>query len=205
MLSVHVPSAIFLPHPTRAPQASPLLDAVAPLSPTSAWPPRRRPAASSPRLCSLSSGRAPTRPSLATKVRGHGPRWRRRVDEPAVHAWYLARGLDVSPVNPGSPHVTVGGRDHATVPSLSALPRPRHTSVSIVTPPAVTLGVLREARELGVPAVWMQPGSFDEAVVDFALADGAFAAVVYGDGGRGSEGWCVLVDGDKALGDVGKL
>ena len=27
--------------------------------------------------------------------------------------------------------------------------------------PAATLKVLREARELGIPAVWMQPGSFD--------------------------------------------
>ncbi|KAF4513292.1 hypothetical protein G6O67_000581 [Ophiocordyceps sinensis] len=127
------------------------------------------------------------------------------VDGPTVHAWYLAHGLDVSPVNPGSPHVTVKGKDHATIPNLSALPNPKETSVSIITPPGATLGVLQEAKKLGIPAVWMQPGTFDEAVLEFALAAGAFDAVVYGLGGAGSEGWCVLVDGDKALKDAGKL
>ncbi|KAM4060359.1 coA binding domain-containing protein [Hirsutella rhossiliensis] len=91
------------------------------------------------------------------------------------------------------------------VPNLSALPNPRQTSVSIITPPGATLGVLEEAKKLGIPAVWMQPGTFDEAVLEFALAEGAFESVVYGDGGRGSEGWCVLVDGEKALKDAGKL
>ncbi|RDA87408.1 hypothetical protein CP532_6979 [Ophiocordyceps camponoti-leonardi (nom. inval.)] len=105
----------------------------------------------------------------------------------------------------GSRVVTVRGVDYATVPSLSALPSPRQTAVSIITPPAVTRTVLDEARKLGVPAVWMQPGSFDDAVLDFALADGAFETVVYGSGGRGEEGWCVLVDGEKALKDAGKL
>ncbi|RDA95066.1 hypothetical protein CP533_2117 [Ophiocordyceps camponoti-saundersi (nom. inval.)] len=101
--------------------------------------------------------------------------------------------------------VTVRGVDYATVASLSALPSPRQTAVSIITPPAVTRAVLDEAKKLGVPAVWMQPGSFDDAVLDVALAEGAFETVVYGNGGRGEEGWCVLVDGDKALKDAGKL
>lgn len=119
------------------------------------------------------------------------------------NAWYLDHGLSVSPVKPGSPHVTVDGKDHTTVPSLSALPNPKETSVSIITPPAVTVGVLEEARKLGVPAVWMQPGMFDDAVLKLALAEGAFQSVVYGD--RGSEGWCVLVDGERALKAAGKL
>lgn len=122
-----------------------------------------------------------------------------------VHAWYLAHGLDVTPVNPTSAQVTVRGSDYATVPSLSALSKPRQTAVSIITPPAVTRAVLEEARKLGVPAVWMQPGTFDDAVLDLALAEGAFDTVVYGDGGRGGEGWCVLVDGERALKDAGKL
>lgn len=58
---------------------------------------------------------------------------------------------------------------------------------------------------MGIPAIWLQPGTFDDEVLKFALADGAFEAVVYGEGGRGSEGWCVLVDGEKALKDAGKL
>lgn len=77
--------------------------------------------------------------------------------------------------------------------------------MSIITPPAATLKVLREARELGVPAVWLQPGTFDDEVIRFAREEGAFQAVVAGDGGRGGEGWCVLVDGERGLKAVGKL
>lgn len=103
----------------------------------------------------------------------------------------------------------MGPESYATKPSLSALPDPRQTSVSIITPPQATLQVLREAKELGVPAVWMQPGSFDDEVLRFARSkaeDGGFGGhVVAGDGGRGHEGWCVLVDGEKGLQAVGKL
>ncbi|KJZ77942.1 hypothetical protein HIM_02579 [Hirsutella minnesotensis 3608] len=127
------------------------------------------------------------------------------VDDLIVHAWYLAHKLDVTPVNPGSATVTVNGKEYATVPSLSGLGNPKETSVSIITPPSVTLGVLEEAKKLGIPAVWMQPGTFDDGVLKCALAEGAFESVVYGDGGRGSEGWCVLVDGEKAMRDAGKL
>lgn len=76
--------------------------------------------------------------------------------------------------------------------------------------------MLKEAAELGVPAVWMQPGSFDDAVLAFARGekeDGEggkkprFESVVAGmEGGtRGHEGWCVLVDGKRALKAAGKL
>ncbi len=80
----------------------------------------------------------------------------------------------------------------------------------MVTPPSVTLEILREARRLGLPAVWLQPGTFDDAVLTFANekdenGEPAFAAVVAGNGGRGSEGWCVLVDGETALRANGKL
>lgn len=58
--------------------------------------------------------------------------------------------------------------------------------------------VLQEAKRLGVPAVWLQPGSFDSEGMEFALS--AFKdAAVGGDGGWGGEGWCVLVDGERAL------
>jgi hypothetical protein len=63
--------------------------------------------------------------------------------------------------------------------------------------------VLQEAKELGVPAVWLQPGTFDEEVLKFAR--GNFRAAVAGEGGVGSEGWCVLVDGERAMEGRGKL
>lgn len=106
-----------------------------------------------------------------------------------------------------------------TVRSLSALPDPRETSVSVVTPPAATLKVLEEARSLGVPAVWLQPGTYDDEVLRFAregegeepgdLPGGkkGFRAVVAGFGGgtRAHDGWCVLVDGERSLKSVGRL
>lgn len=122
-----------------------------------------------------------------------------------VHNWYLLHNLDVTPVNPGSSSVTVGGKDYPTIPNLSALTNAPTTGVSIITHPAVTINVLKEAKNVGVRSIWMQPGTFDEEVLKFALDKDNFDAVVYGDGGAGGEGWCVLVDGDRALQGVGKL
>ncbi|KAL7955162.1 CoA binding domain-containing protein [Trichoderma compactum] len=122
-----------------------------------------------------------------------------------VHAWYLNHDLPVTPINPASKTVTVNDEDYPTVPDVKSLLKPTETSVSIITHPGITINVLKEAKSVGIPAVWLQPGTFDKDVLDFALADGTFEAVVYGDGGRGSEGWCVLVDGGKALKDAGKL
>lgn len=122
-----------------------------------------------------------------------------------VFAWYIDRSLPVTPINPSTPAIPVSGTEYKTVRSLSAVPNPTQTSVSIITPPKVTLSTLKEAKELGIPAVWMQPGSFDDEVLRFAREEAGFKAVVAGDGGRGSEGWCVLVDGDRGLKAAGKL
>ena len=77
------------------------------------------------------------------------------------------------------------------------LPHPAETSISIVTQPSVTLQVLREAKEMGVLSVWLQPGSFDDEGLEYAKRE--FKAGVGGIGGAGGEGWCVLVDGDRLL------
>lgn len=44
----------------------------------------------------------------------------------------------------------------------------------------------------------MQPGSFDGEGLEFARREFEGAAVA-GEGGKGGEGWCVLVDGDEAV------
>ena len=44
--------------------------------------------------------------------------------------------------------------------------------------------------------MWLQPGSFDEAGLEYVKKE--FKAGIGGAGGMGSEGWCVLVDGDEA-------
>lgn len=62
--------------------------------------------------------------------------------------------------------------------------------------------VLQEAKAAGIPAVWLQPGSFDDEGLEFAMKE--FKAAVGGPGGRGHEGWCVLVDGERAMKAAGR-
>jgi predicted CoA-binding protein len=114
-----------------------------------------------------------------------------------VFAWYLRHSLPATPINPRSSSVNILKRDHDTVPSPTALQDPSSYSLSVITPPAVTRQLLKEAKEAGIPAVWLQPGSFDKEVLEYAQAN--FKAAIGGDGGGGSEGWCVLVDGEEGL------
>jgi hypothetical protein len=95
--------------------------------------------------------------------------------------------------------VTILNQEHTTVPSPTALKDPPASdySLSVITPPAVTKTLLKEAKEAGIRAVWLQPGSFDAEVLEYAKAN--FQAAIAGEGGRGGEGWCVLVDGEEGM------
>lgn len=75
------------------------------------------------------------------------------------------KGYTVLPINPKEK--TIEGLD--AVPTVSDLDGPVDILV-VVTPPAVTLGVLREAASSKIPAVWLQDGSFDDAVLAYASA-----------------------------------
>jgi len=66
----------------------------------------------------------------------------------------------------------------------------------------VTSALLKEAKEAGIPAVWLQPGTFDDDVLTYAKEN--FTAAIAGDGGRGGEGWCVLVDGEEGMRVAGR-
>jgi predicted CoA-binding protein len=73
---------------------------------------------------------------------------------------YQQHGREVYPVNPHSGVV----EGLTAYPSLAALPR-KVAAISVITPPAVTERVVREAHAAGVRHVWMQPGAeSDEAV-----------------------------------------
>ena len=73
---------------------------------------------------------------------------------------YQQNGRTVYPVNPKAPEVE-GLRAY---PSLAALPGPV-PAISVITPPAATEQVVREAHAAGVKHVWMQPGAeSDEAI-----------------------------------------
>ena len=119
-----------------------------------------------------------------------------------VLAWYHMHSLPVTPINPRTSQIKFPSQTYATVASPSALPFPSQTSVSIITPPSVTKEVLKDAKDAGIPAVWLQPGSFDEEGLEFAKKN--FKAGVGGDGGNGGEGWCVLVDGEEILDAIGR-
>lgn len=78
----------------------------------------------------------------------------------------LARkGYTVLPVNLHETTIA----DLPAWPSLRQVPGPIHV-VSIVTPPHVTLRILEEVAELGLPHVFLQDGSFDEDVLRYVDA-----------------------------------
>ena len=88
-------------------------------------------------------------------------------------------GYTVFAVNPN--HSEVQG-DRA-YPDIEALPQPVDCVVTVV-PPAVTSNVVAQAVRSRIRAVWMQPGSEDEAAIRLAEEHGLIA--VYG-------GPCIMV------------
>ena len=74
-------------------------------------------------------------------------------------------GYVVFPVNPKAD--TIAGLP--AYRSLADVPKPVDI-VDVVTPPAVTRKVLEDAAAAGLPLVWLQDGSFDDAVLADAKA-----------------------------------
>ena len=81
------------------------------------------------------------------------------------------KGFRVLPVNPREREIA----GLPAYPNLAAVPGPVHI-VNVVTPPAVTRRVLEEAATLGLPAVWLQDGSYDDAALE-AAAQAPFRTV----------------------------
>ena len=77
----------------------------------------------------------------------------------------MAHGYQVLPVNPKE--ATIAGL--RAFRSLADVPQPVDI-VDVVTPPAVTRQVLRDASDAGFGLVWLQDGSFDQNVIDDAAA-----------------------------------
>ncbi len=73
---------------------------------------------------------------------------------------YQQHGRKVFPVNPKAPVV----EGLTAYPSLAALPEPV-PAISVITPPAATAQVVREAHAAGVKHVWMQPGAESDAAI----------------------------------------
>ena len=62
----------------------------------------------------------------------------------------------------------------------------------IIPTTQVTLGVLEQAKASGVPALWIQPGAEDAAVIKYIEENGLQDKVIYG-------GACVMTEGDDVL------
>jgi predicted CoA-binding protein len=114
----------------------------------------------------------PHPPEVFERLRHRGPETRIAVvgasNDPAKYGNVIvknlvAKGYTVLPVNPREKEIA----GLPAFPNLAAVPGPVHI-VDVVTPPAVTKGVLEEAERLGLPAVWLQDGSYDEAVLEVA-------------------------------------
>ena len=92
---------------------------------------------------------------------------------------YQQHHLTAYPINPREPEI----EGLTCYPDLAALPEPVQ-GISIITPPAVTEGIVEQAAEAGVQRLWMQPGAESPAAVSRAEALGL--SVISG-------GPCILV------------
>ena len=101
--------------------------------------------------------------------------------------WYINHSLPVHPINPTASTI----ESLNVVKSVAHLETPEMTSLSFLTPPQVTLNTLKEASKAGIKRVWLQPGSFDDAVMDEVEGLG-FETVIAG-------GRCILMEGEKGL------
>ncbi|KAF8895736.1 NAD-P-binding protein [Gymnopilus junonius] len=88
--------------------------------------------------------------------------------------WYIQRSFDVTPVHPKEKEL----EGLQTLASIDELPSPKETSISIITPPKVTLGILEKAKDLSVPALWIQPGAEDSAVIEYIKENGLSDRVI---------------------------
>jgi uncharacterized protein len=99
---------------------------------------------------------------------------------------YIDAGREAYPVNPNE--VEVEGL--VAYPNLTSLSRPVH-AISVITPPAVTEGVVEEAIKLGIGHIWMQPGA--ESPLAMTRAREAGVNLIAG-------GPCILIEMDHAHG-----
>ena len=95
---------------------------------------------------------------------------------------YQQNGRKAIPVNPHE-HEIEGVACVATIPELP----PEVTSLSMITPPAITAKLVPLAIEKGITSIWMQPGAEHPAAVALCrekgvniIADGSCLLVVLG-------------------------
>jgi predicted CoA-binding protein len=94
------------------------------------------------------------------------------TDDPGKYGYKLARvlkdaGRTVYPIHP-----TLSAIDEMAVyPSLKSLPAVPDI-IDMVVNPRIGIGVMREAAELGIKTVWLQPGTRSDEIRAFAEEHG---------------------------------
>lgn len=105
-----------------------------------------------------------------------------------VLGWYRDKHMDVIPVHPREKRLD---GLHA-IPSISKLPSPSTTALTISTAPFITLSLLKQARALSIPSIWIQPGAADKQVIDYIEANNLSEHVIWG-------GPCIMQEGDHII------
>ncbi|KAK7048292.1 CoA-binding domain-containing protein [Favolaschia claudopus] len=82
-------------------------------------------------------------------------------------AYLRGKHNDVVPINPRASEI----QGIKCLKTLSELPDPTHTAISIVVQPEVTLEILKQAQALKIFAIWIQPGAENDAVTKFIQSD----------------------------------
>jgi predicted CoA-binding protein len=77
------------------------------------------------------------------------------------------RGYEVYPVNPKIDRL----EDSKCYASLDAIPV-KVDVVDFVVPPGVTEAILKDCQRLGLHRIWLQPGSENEAAINYCHANG---------------------------------
>ncbi|GAA97126.1 uncharacterized protein L969DRAFT_103009 [Mixia osmundae IAM 14324] len=111
-----------------------------------------------------------------------------------VLRWYQDAGLKVTPINPKESEI----EGLQVTKTLKELTNPTTTSISVITPPAVTLQVLKDAVELDIQHIWLQPGAEDAAVKEAIANDSTLSSRTI------HSGPCILVLGHQLLSQAKK-
>ncbi len=96
---------------------------------------------------------------------------------------YLQNNREAIPLNPRAEEI----EGLSCIASLAEIVAPKKTGLSIITPPKISAGLIDEAIELGIPALWIQPGAEEEDAIERArkagltvIANGPCLLVVLG-------------------------
>ena len=115
-----------------------------------------------------------------------------------VLKFYLTHQLSVTPIHPSQPSI-LNQRAYSSLSDFfknsgisTDIKNGVDVGISIVTPPKVTLGVLKECKELKMNKIWCQPGSTDDAC--HKLLGELKSADQSGNGAHLWDGPCILRD-----------